>query len=72
MTKAEIIEELEQLIVAEEVRNMRLMDALSSALDYIQSSEDKRAEMERFFKDNPEPPESFNSGTDKPLKESEV
>jgi len=48
-TKAEIIEEIEQAVQLQELSNMKIMDALGNALDYVKSSQDKRAEMDKFF-----------------------
>jgi hypothetical protein len=50
-TKAEITEELEQLILLEEQHNIRVMDALENAIDYIRSSTDRMAEIVAFEAD---------------------
>ena len=52
--KAEVIARLEQAMLNEESRYMLLMDVLGTALDYVHSSEDKRAEMAEFFKNKKE------------------
>ena len=50
-TKDEIIEEIEQVMLLQELQNMRIMDALGNALDYVRSSQDQRAEMYAYFND---------------------
>jgi len=49
--KQEIIEEIEQVLLNQELQNIRIMDALENTLDYVRSSQDKRAEMHAYFND---------------------
>ena len=51
MNKPETKELLEKLMVSECRRHVELMDVLGSAVDYVNSSHDKRAEMDKMFTD---------------------
>ena len=45
-TKAETLEQLQQVLLDQELQNIRVTDALGNAIDYIKSSHDLRQEQQ--------------------------